>query len=85
MTTNLHLRVVGNGLPVSVELSPGQLNDQPTAEIVLNDRPAGAAVIVDKGYDADLIEDQDCTPHIHRNPTDTTASPIAGASTGSAI
>ena len=68
MTTKLHLRVVGNGLPVQVELSPGQMNDQPMAEILLNNLPAGAAVIADKGYDADwirdLIEDNACTPHI---------------------
>ena len=68
MTTKLHLRVVGNGLPVQIELSPGQMNDQPMAEILLNDLPAGATVIADKGYDADwirdLIEDSDCTPHI---------------------
>ena len=68
MTTKLHLRVVGNGLPVQIELSAGQANDQPMAEILLNDLPAGAVVIADKGYDADwirdLIEDRDCTPHI---------------------
>ena len=68
LTTKLHLRVIGNGLPVQIELSPGQMNDQPMAELLLNDLPAGADVIADKGYDADwirdLIEDQDCTPHI---------------------
>jgi transposase len=60
--------VIGNGLPVQIELSPGQMNDAPMAEFLLNDLPAGADVIADKGYDADwirdLIEDQDCTPHI---------------------
>jgi len=44
------------------------MNDQPMAELLLNDLPAGAEVIADKGYDADwirdLIEDQDCRPHI---------------------
>jgi len=64
----LHLRVIGNGLPVQIELSPGQMNDAPMAELLLNDLPAGAEVIADKGYDADwirdLIEDQNCTPHI---------------------
>ena len=64
----LHLRVIGNGLPVQIELSPGPMSDQPTAELLLSDSPAGADVIADKGYDADwirdLIEDQDCTPHI---------------------
>src|SRR5262245_41205729 len=66
LTTKLHLRVVGNGLPVQIELSPGQMNDQPMAELLLQDLPAGADVIADSGYDADwireLIEDQDCTP-----------------------
>ena len=60
--------MIGNGLPVQIELSPGQMNDAPIAELLLNDLPAGAEVIADKGYDADwirdLIEDQDCAPHI---------------------
>jgi transposase len=60
--------VEGNGLPLQIELSPGQTNDQPMAELLLQNLPAGADVIADKGYDADwirdLIEDQDCTPHI---------------------
>src|ERR1700733_1905089 len=64
----MHLRGIGNGLPVQIELSPGQMNDQPMAELLLKDLPAGADVIADKGYDADwirdLIEDQECTPHI---------------------
>jgi transposase len=68
LTTKLHVRVVGNGLPVQVELSPGQMNDAPMAKILLNDLPVGAAVIADKGYDADwfrdLIEASGCTPHI---------------------
>lgn len=68
MTSKLHARVIGNGLPVQLELSAGQMNDAPMAERLLNDLPAGAAVIGDKGYDADwirdMIEDQDCQPHI---------------------
>ena len=64
----MHLRVVGNGLPVQIELSGGEANDAPMAELLLNDLPAGAHVLADKGYDADwireLVEDQDCTPHI---------------------
>ncbi len=55
--TKLHLRVVGNGLPVQIELSPGQMNDQPMAELLLNDLPEGADVIADKGYDADWIRE----------------------------
>jgi len=64
----MHLRVVGNGLPVQIELSAGEANDAPMAELLLADLPAGAHVLADKGYDADwirdLIEDQNCTPHI---------------------
>lgn len=60
--------MIGNGLPVQIELSPGQMNDQPMAELLLNELPPGADVIADKGYDADwirdLIEDQNCTAHI---------------------
>lgn len=68
MTTKFHLRVIGNGLPVQIELSHGEMHDAPMAELLLHDLPAGAKVIADKAYDADwirdLIEDQDCQPHI---------------------
>jgi transposase len=44
------------------------MNDQPMAELLLQELLAGAHVIADEGYDADwirdLIEDQECTPHI---------------------
>ena len=65
MTTKLHVRVIGNGLPVQIELSPGNMHDAPMAELLLNDLPKGADVLADRGYDADwireLIEDQGCT------------------------
>lgn len=68
MTTKVHLRVNEHGLPLQIELSPGQMSDMPMAELLLQDLPKGADVIADKGYDADwirdLIEDQDCTPVI---------------------
>ena len=64
MTTKLHVRVVGNGLPVQIELSPEQANDVPMAELLLNDLPRGAVVLADRAYDADwireVIEDQKC-------------------------
>lgn len=41
--------MIGNGLPVQIELSPGQMNDESMAELLLNDLPAGADVIADKG------------------------------------
>ena len=64
----MHLRVIGNGLPVQIELSPGQMHDAPMAELCSTICSQAADVLADKGYDADwireLIEDQDCTPHI---------------------
>jgi transposase len=49
---------------VQLELSPGQANDAPMAELLLNDLPEGAVVLADRAYDADwirdVIEDQDC-------------------------
>ena len=60
----MHLRIIGNGLPVQIELSPGNMHDAPMAELLLNDLPKGADVLADRGYDADwireLIEDQGC-------------------------
>ena len=57
--------MVGNGLPVQIEISPGQMHDAPMAGLLLNDLPKGADVIADRGYDADwireLIGNQDCT------------------------
>ncbi len=64
LTTKLHARVVGNGLPAQLELSPGQVNDAPMAEILLDPLAVGAVVLADRAYDADwirdVIEEQDC-------------------------
>ena len=69
LTTKLHACVVGNGLPVQLELSPGQTNDAPMAELLLNDLPKGAVVLADRAYYVDwicdVIEEQDrraCIP-----------------------
>lgn len=68
MTTKLHLRVNGNGLPLQIELSPGQMHDAPMAELLLQNLPKGTNLLADRAYDADwirqMIEDQDCTPVI---------------------
>ena len=49
---------------MQLELSAGQANDAPMAELLLNDLPKGALVLADRAYDADwirdVIEDQDC-------------------------
>lgn len=68
MTTKLHLRVNEQGLPLQIELSPGQMHDAPMAELLLRGLPKGTSLLADRGYDANwiraLIEDQDCTPVI---------------------
>jgi transposase len=62
------VRVNEYGLPLQIELSPGQMSDMPMAELLLQNLPAGTHVIADKGYDADwirdLIEEQRCVPVI---------------------
>jgi len=49
---------------VQIELSAGQANDAPMAELLLNDLPKGATVLADRAYDADwirdMIDDQEC-------------------------
>jgi len=39
LTTKLHLRIVGNGLPVHFELTPASQNDAPMVKMHLNDLP----------------------------------------------
>ena len=55
MTTKLHLRVNENGLPLQLELSPGQMHDAPMAELLLQDLPKGTSLLADRGYDADCF------------------------------
>jgi transposase len=68
LTTKLHLRVNEQGLPLQIELSPGQMHDAPMAKLLLRDLPRGTNLLADRGYDANwiraMIEDQDCTPVI---------------------
>ena len=64
----MHLRVNEHGLPLQIELSPGQAHDAPMAELLLQDLPKGTSLLADRGYDADwirdMIKDQNCTPVI---------------------
>ena len=67
----MHLRVNENGLPIQLELSPGQMHDAPMAELLLQDLPKGTSLLADRGYDAywirELIEDRDCIAVIPPN------------------
>lgn len=57
--------MIGNGLPVQLEISPVLADDQPMAMLLLQKLSAGADVIADKGYDEnwirESIEDPDCS------------------------
>jgi len=53
----MHLRVNEHGLPLQIELSPGQAHDAPMAELLLQDLPKGTSLLADRGYDADWMGD----------------------------
>ena len=55
MTTKLHLRVNGHGLPLQLELSAGEAHDAPLAASLLKNLPEGTSLLADRGYDADWI------------------------------
>ena len=65
LTTKLHLRVSGQGLPLQRELSAGEAHDVPMAANLFKDLPAGASLLADRGYDTnwirELIYQQHCT------------------------
>ena len=68
MTTKLHLRVNGHGLPLQLELSTGEAHDAPMAANLLKNLPTGTSLLADRGSDAnwirELIYQQNCTPVI---------------------
>jgi IS5 family transposase len=51
LTTKIHARVNGKGLPVRLLISPGQVHDVTCAEVLLKGLEQKAIVIADKGYD----------------------------------
>jgi transposase len=57
LTTKLHLRVNGHGLPLQLELSAGEAHDAPLAASLLKDLPEGTSLLADRGYDADWIRE----------------------------
>jgi transposase len=60
LTTRLHLRVNGHGLPLQLELSAGEAHDAPLAASLLKDLPEGTSLLADRGYDADWIRELIC-------------------------
>ena len=90
LTTKLHLRVNGHGLPLQLELSAGEAHDAPMAANLLSDLPEGTSVLADRGYYANWIRGIDLPTQIHacysaKYQTDATSSITTNASTKNAI
>lgn len=55
-STKIHLRINGAGLPVAVDIAPGQASDYTDALPLLDaDGPEPKVLLADRGYDADAI------------------------------
>ncbi len=57
LTTKIHAVVDADGLPVTLELSAGQLHDSKPALQMLKGVPEGCITLVDKAYDSDALRD----------------------------
>ncbi|WP_408606329.1 IS5 family transposase, partial [Aquidulcibacter paucihalophilus] len=58
LTTKIHLRANGLGLPVALVLTPGEASDTTGYGPVMDeDGPAPKVLIADKGYDSDAIRE----------------------------
>lgn len=56
MSTKIHLRANGLGLPVAVVLTGGEVSDvKGYAPVMAEPGPAPRVLLADKGYDADVI------------------------------
>jgi len=57
LTSNIHVLVDSNGLPVRLALSPGEAHDVRLARKLLSRLNSGSMLLADRGYDADWIRD----------------------------
>ncbi len=58
VSTKIHLRVNGWGLPMRTDITPGQASDYTGYQLIMADNlPAPTVLIADKGYDADSIRE----------------------------
>jgi transposase len=79
-STKIHALVDTQGLPLHVELTPGQQHESTVAESIIHTHGRGKAVIADTGYDSDAI--RSCVKRrgmqavIHPNPTRRTKLPL---------
>ena len=57
MNSKLHAVVDGDGLPLILLLTEGQMNDHKGAKLLFGAHPNAAVMIGDKGYDSDEFRD----------------------------
>ena len=57
LTTKIHAVVDADGLPVTLELSAGQVHDSKPAMQMLKGVQEGCIILVDKAYDSDALRD----------------------------
>jgi len=57
LTSKIHAVVDGNGLPVRLALSPGEVHDVRLAGKLLSRLKSGSMLLADRGYDADWIRE----------------------------
>ena len=55
LTSKIHVVVDGNGLPVRLGLTGGQVHDNRLCSVLLQQLPRRARLLADRGYDADWI------------------------------
>ncbi|MBB1493401.1 IS5 family transposase [Paracoccus sp. MC1854] len=55
-TTKIHLRVNSAGLPMRIEITPGQTSDYKGFDLVMSDNlPEPSVLLADRGYDSDNV------------------------------
>ena len=57
LTSKIHALVDTNGLPVRLELTPGEAHDNRLARKILSRLKPGSMLLADRGYDADWIRE----------------------------
>jgi transposase len=57
LTNKIHACINTNGLPVRVELTTGEADDNRLVTEMLSDLKSGAMLLADRGYDADWIRE----------------------------
>jgi transposase len=57
-TTNIHLAVDSDGLPIEFTVTGGEIHNSTAASELIEPLPPAKAVVADKGYDSEKIREQ---------------------------